>query len=306
MERRTRFAELIESEQAFGYFLIVPLLLWLGITLVYPFLSAIWLSFTNAGVIGAQAQFIGLENYSRVLASSEFWSSLGKTGLWAVGNGIVQAVLGLTTALILDQPFRGRNFLRTWIILPWIIPTVVAIILWRWLLSGSFGIVTFVLIQLGLTSQMLSFFGDPKLAMASVTLINSWRWFPFVAIILLAGLQRIPRSEYEASLVDGASAFQRFTRITFPYLKPILILLGLLGVLWSANVFDVIWLGTQGGPGTTTETLALLIYDVGFKRLRMGRGAAIAVLFFIIMLIFSIVYVLISFPRQGQVSEEEG
>jgi multiple sugar transport system permease protein len=206
-------------------------------------------------------------------------------------------VLGFTTALILNQPFKGRGVMRTWVILPWIIPTVVLVIIWRWLLAGGFGVVNHVIAELGIASEAVSFLGDPNISMYAVTVINSWRWFPFIAIIILAGLQRIPRSEYEAARVDGASTLQQFRRITFPYMRPILVLMGLLGILWSLNVFDIIWLSTQGGPGTSTETLAVLIYDIGFKRLAMGEGSAIAVLFFVIMLIFSTVYVLLSFPR---------
>jgi multiple sugar transport system permease protein len=304
MRNQTTFREWITGEAAFGYLLVIPLLLWLGITLVYPFFSAVWLSLTDAGVIGAPADFIGLDNYLRMLGDPEFWSSLRKTAVWAIGNGVLQTVLGFTTALILNRQFRGRNLMRTWVILPWIIPTVVIVVIWRWLLSGSFGVVNYVLMQLGFTESMISFFGDPNLAMFTVMLINSWRWFPFITLIILAGLQRIPRSEVEASLVDGASTLAQFRNITFPYIKPILVLMGLLGILWSANVFDIIWLGTQGGPGTTTETLALLIYDVGFKRLAMGRGSAIAVLFFVIMLLFSIVYVVVSFPRDMRFFQE--
>ena len=287
----------MRREEVFGYLLVAPLLLWLGITLVYPFISAVALSFTNVGVIGAQSEFIGLANYREVIVDPDFWGSLGRSGVWAVGNALVQTVLGLATALVLNQPFRGRSVMRTWVILPWIIPTVVLVIIWRWLLSGGFGIGNYVLLKMGLVSKMVSFFGDPKVAIYAVITINSWRWFPFIAIIILAGLQRIPRSEYEAARVDGASATQQFRSITFPYLAPILILMGLLGVLWSVNVFDVIWLSTQGGPSTATETLAVLIYDIGFKRLAMGESSAIAVLFFLIMLIFSIVYVVAIFPK---------
>jgi multiple sugar transport system permease protein len=292
-----RVRELFRREEAFGYLLVAPLLLWLGITLVYPFLSAVALSFTNAGIIGAPAEFIGLANYREVIVDPDFWDSLRRSVVWAIGNAVVQTVLGLATALILNQRFRGSAVMRTWVILPWIIPTVVLVVIWRWLLSGGFGIGNYVLLKLGLISKMVSFFGDPKVAIYAVITINSWRWFPFIAIIILAGLQRIPQSEYEAARVDGASAIQQFKNITFPYLAPILILMGLLGILWSVNVFDLIWLSTQGGPGTATETLAVLIYDIGFKRLAMGESSAIAVLFFLIMLVFSIVYVLAIFPK---------
>jgi multiple sugar transport system permease protein len=292
-----RVRELFRREDAFGYLLVAPLVLWLGVTLLYPFLSALALSFTNTGIIGAQSEFIGFANYIEEIMDPEFWHSLGKSVIWAVGNAVVQTVLGFATALILNQPFRGRAHMRTWVILPWIIPTVVVVIIWRWLLSGGFGVGNYLLLKTGIISKMLSFFGDPQVAMYAVIIINSWRWFPFFAIIILAGLQRIPRNEYEAARVDGASAFQQFRCITFPYLAPILILMGLLGVLWSVNVFDVIWLSTQGGPGTATETLSVLIYDVGFKRLAIGKSSAIAVLFFLIMLIFSVVYVFAVFPK---------
>jgi len=296
--------KLWSDDRFFGAILIAPLLIWLAVILVYPFMSVIWLGFTNAGVIGGRQEFIGLENYRYLLSNPEFWDSLGKTAIWALGNALVQTILGLALALSLNRPFRGQGVIRNWIILPWIVPTVTTVVMWRWMLSGSFGVVNYVLVKLGVIEEMISFLGQANVAMPAVTLINSWRWFPFITIIFLAGLQRIPKSEHEASLVDGASASQRFRFVTFPYLKPIMLLMGLLGILWSVNTFDVIWLSTQGGPGSATETLALLIYDVGFKRLQMGRGAALSVLFFLIMIGFSVLYAYLNLRKDAGIFRE--
>ena len=177
-----RVRELFRREDAFGYLLVAPLLLWLGVTLLYPSLSALALSFTNTGIIGARSEFIGFANYIEAIKDPEFWHSLGKSAIWAVGNAVVQTVLGFATALILNQPFRGRTYMRTWVILPWIIPTVVVVIIWRWLLSGGFGVGNYLLLKTGIVSKMVSFFGDPKVAMYTVIIINSCRWFPFFAV----------------------------------------------------------------------------------------------------------------------------
>jgi multiple sugar transport system permease protein len=163
--------------------------------------------------------------------------------------------------MILKQRFFGQRIARVWVILSWIVPTVVVVIIWRWLLSASGGIVNYTLVSLGLVSKPVGFFSSGQTAFESVILINSWRWFPFNAVILLAALQRIPQELYEAASVDGASILRKFRHITLPGLSQVLFVMGLVGTLMSFNVFDVIWLLTGGGPSQATTTLPVLIYD---------------------------------------------
>jgi len=192
---------------------------------------------------------------------------------------------------VLKQRFLGQRIARVWVILSWIVPTVVVVIIWRWLLSASGGIVNYTLTSLGLTSKPVGFFSTGRTAFLSVILINSWRWFPFNAVILLAALQRIPQELYEAASVDGASVVQKFLHITMPGLRQVLFVMGLVGTLMSFNVFDVIWLLTGGGPSQATTTLPVLIYDTAFKRYRLSQAAAMSVITGVILLVFAMLFI---------------
>ncbi|MBW7881893.1 MAG: sugar ABC transporter permease [Caldilineaceae bacterium] len=284
---------------ALGYLFVAPLLLWLAGTILYPLLSAILLSVQDVKIIGTSGSFVGLDNYTRVLTTSSFWQALGRSGIWVLGNALAQTLAAFATALILNQRFRGQQLARVWIILSWIVPTVVVVIIWRWLLSSS-GIVNYLLTSLGLVNEAIGFFGTRNAASSSVILINSWRWFPFMAVTLLAGLQSIPRELYEAAAVDGATPRQRFFRITLPMLQPVLFVLGLVGTLLSFNVFDVIWLLTGGGPSSATTTLPVYIYDTAFTKYRLSQAAAISVVSGAVLLIFALLFIRVMSPRQEE------
>jgi multiple sugar transport system permease protein len=275
----------------FGYLLVGPLVLWLVITIMIPLLYAIYVGFTDAGIIGTEADFIGVENYATAFGDAEFRSAFGRSLIWAVGGAVVQTVLAFATALALNQAFRGRRFARTWIILSWIIPTIVIAILWRWMLNASYGVVNFFVTTLGISHAPIDFLGSPKWALPTVIMINAWRWFPFLALLILAGLQSIPAELYEAAKVDGANATQRFFSITMPQLQPVLYVVGLIGTLWAFQIFDVIWLLTQGGPSRATQTLPVLIYDRALNGFAMGEASAISVVLCAFLLIFSVLYI---------------
>ena len=293
--RQTSFRAFLHAARTgsapFGYLLVGPLVLWLVITIVIPLIYAVYVGFTDAGIIGTEADFIGFENYATVLGDAEFRSAFGKSLIWAVGGAVVQTVLAFATALALNQAFRGRRFARTWIILSWIIPTIVIAILWRWMLNASYGLVNFFVTTLGISDTPIDFLGSPKWALPTVIMINAWRWFPFLALLILAGLQSIPGELYEAAKVDGANATQRFFNITMPQLQPVLYVVGLIGTLWAFNIFDVIWLLTQGGPSGATQTLPVMIYDRAFNGFAMGEASAISVLLCAFLLIFSVLYI---------------
>jgi len=289
------------GEALLGILFVAPLMLWLAGAIVYPLISAIQLSFLDVGIIGTGGRFVGLENYIYMLSSAKFWPALGRSLIWILANAVLQTLAAFVAASILKQRFRGQGFARVWVILSWIVPTVVVVIIWRWMLGTSGGIVNYILLKVGLISAPVGFFGSGPVAFASVTLINSWRWFPLMTVILLAGMMVIPEELYEASKVDGASPWQRFTNITLPGLQQVLFVLGLVGTLWSVNVFDVIWLMTGGGPASGTTTLPLLIYDTAFKGYRLSRAAAASVLFGLLLLLFIAVFIRFFSPP----SEEE-
>ena len=267
---------------------VAPALLFLAAILAWPLVSAFLLSLQNVRGVGTTGQWAGLENYRYVLASSAFWNSAGLSLVWVIANAAVQMLLALSAALILHQKFPGAKIARTWIILTWIVPTVVVVMIWRWLFSTSGGMINPLLIQSGILERPAGFFATPESALATLVFINSWRWFPFITLMILAGLTRIPAELYEAARIDGANPVKRFTRITWPLLSPTLTVLLIIGTLLSFNVFDIIWLMTQGGPAGGTRTLPVLIYETAFRSYRMSEAATIAVLSTLLLMVFAV------------------
>lgn len=279
------------SAALFGYLFVAPLILWLVITIALPLVYSVFLSFTDIGVVGTEGAFIGLDNYRRIVAEPEFRAAFVRSLVWAFGGGLVQIVLAFAAALTLNQAFRGQRFARTWIILSWIVPTIVIAIMWRWMLNATFGIVNYLITHLGLSAVPIDFLGTPQWAMPTLVLINAWRWFPFLALLILAGLQTIPEEYYQAAQIDGAGPVKRFSSITLPLLQPVLYVTGLIGTLWAFNIFDLIWLMTQGGPVDATETLPVLIYDRAFNGFALGEASTISVLLALFLLIYSVVFI---------------
>ncbi|MGD1888279.1 MAG: carbohydrate ABC transporter permease [Cohaesibacteraceae bacterium] len=267
---------------------VAPALVFLAATLAWPLVSAFLLSLQNVRSVGTTGTWVGLENYQYILANAAFWRSTGLSFGWVIANAALQTLLALLAALILHQKFPGVRVARTWIILTWIVPTVVVVMIWRWLFSTSGGMINPILLQLGIIDRPVGFFATPESAFATLVFINSWRWFPFIALMMLAGMSRIPSDLYEAARIDGAGAFKRFTRITWPLLAPTLTVLLIVGTLLSFNVFDVIWLMTQGGPAGGTRTLPVLIYETAFRSYRMSEAATIAVLATALLMSFAV------------------
>ena len=267
---------------------VAPALLFLAAILVWPLFSAFLLSLQNVRGVGTSGQWVGFENYRFILTSGAFWDSAGLSLVWVLANAVVQTALALAAALMLHQKFPGVRIARTWIILTWIVPTVVVVMIWRWLFSTSGGMINPILVQTGLIDRPVGFFSTPETAFATLVFINSWRWFPFIALMMLAGLTRIPSDLYEAARIDGAGPVRRFTRITWPLLAPTLTVLLIIGTLLSFNVFDIVWLMTQGGPAGGTRTLPVLIYETAFRSYRMSEAATIAVLSTLLLMAFAV------------------
>jgi multiple sugar transport system permease protein len=278
------------QSKALAFALVAPAMLMLAATLAWPLVQAVQFSMQDVRVIGSPGAFVGLDNYRRALgAGSGFWSAAGLSLVWVVANAVLQTVLALAAALVLNEKFPGVRVARTWIIVTWIVPTVVVVVIWRWLLSTSGGMINPLMMQAGIVERPVGFFATPWTAMASLVFINSWRWFPFIALMILAGLTRIPDELYEAARLDGANAWQRFRRITWPLLAPTLGVLAVIGTLLSFNVFDIIWLLTSGGPAGGSRTLPVLIYETAFKGYRLSEAATISVLATVLLMAFAIV-----------------
>lgn len=279
----------MQQTRALAFVLVAPALLFLAATLGWPLVQAVQLSLQDVRVIGAPGAFVGLDNYNRVLSNPSFWNAAWLSVVWVVANAVLQTVLALAVALVLNEKFPGVRVARTWVILTWIVPTVVVVVIWRWLFSTSGGMINPLLIQAGIVERPVGFFATPWTAMATLVFINSWRWFPFIALMMLAGLTRIPDDLYEAARIDGANAWQRFKRITWPLLAPTLGVLAVIGTLLSFNVFDIIWLLTSGGPAGGSRTLPVLIYETAFKGYRLSEAATVSVLATLLLMTFAVV-----------------
>lgn len=274
-----------------GFLLFLPVLLWILAVMLYPMVVSVVLSFQDARFSTANARWVGLANYVRVLRyDPEFWTAAKNTVVWTAANYVVQMGIGFLIALLLNQRFRGVKFLRTWIVLPWVIPTVAMAIMWVWMLNASVGVINHLLLNLGVLAQRVSFLGDPVAAMPAVVILNSWRWFPLVTVVLLAALQTVPDELYEAALVDGASAWARFRHVIIPWIRPTLNVLSLLVLIWIFNSFVIVWLTTGGGPGNATLILPVLVYKRAFSVFRLSEAAAISVLMFVALLVLAVLY----------------
>lgn len=278
----------MSNSRLLAFAFAAPAMAILVLILGWPLVSAFLLSLQDVRSVGAAGQWVGLANYQKILADPVMWRAMGMSLAWVLANAVLQTVLALMAALVLNEQFPGVRIARTWIILTWIVPTVVVVIIWRWLFSTSGGMINPLMINAGLIERPIGFFSSPWSAFATLVFINSWRWFPFITLMLLAGMTRIPGDLYEAARIDGASAWKRFTRITWPLLKPTLAVLGVVGTLLSFNVFDIIWLLTAGGPAGGTRTLPILIYETAFKAYRLSEAATLSVIATLVLVAFAL------------------
>jgi multiple sugar transport system permease protein len=274
--RRSVLASLGESRLALALLFLLPAAVFLIAFLTYPLGLGIWLAFTDTK-IGREGIYIGWENYEFLWEDAVFWLSVFNTVLYTVVASILKFALGLWLALILNRNLPFKAFFRAIVLLPWVVPTVLSAIAFWWIYDAQFSIVSWALIQLGIIDAPINFLGDATNARASVIAANVWRGIPFVAISLLAGLQTIPPSLYEAATLDGASSWQRFRYVTFPLLTPIIAVVMTFSVLFTFTDFQLIYVLTRGGPINATHLMATLSFQRGISGGQLGEGAAIAV-----------------------------
>jgi multiple sugar transport system permease protein len=250
----------------------------------YPILRAFWLSlFTQNLGTQLQLNFSGLENYGRMIGDGRFWQSMGNTTVFTVGSVLLELIIGMGVALVLNQSFRGRGVVRTIALLPWALPTALMGLAWAWIFNDQYGIVNDILLRLGLIETGISWLGDPTLAMIAVILADVWKTTPFIALLLLAGLQSISSDLYEAHSIDGATAWQSFWKITVPLLLPQIVIALLFRFAQAFGIFDLIQVMTGGGPAGATETVSLYIYGTVMRYLDFGYGAALVVVTFLLL-----------------------
>jgi multiple sugar transport system permease protein len=277
-------------DAALGVLLVLPSVLLFVALIAYPIVQAFLLSVRDVSTLTLAGGYTGLKNYHDVLARPEFWTSFGNTVVWSVASLFCQMLLGIAVALLLNLHFAGRSVARGVIMLPYLLSTVVTVLIWQWLLNDLYGIVDSTLMRWNFTDSPVPWLTRMPNAMITLVLIGAWKLFPFVVITVLARLQSIPEQLYEAARIDGAGAFARFWDITLPQIRSVLFLILLLRGIWDFKEFDLIFLLTGGGPQIGTQTLPLLIYKEAFGLLHLGRGAAVAIVMFMIMMAMFAVY----------------
>jgi multiple sugar transport system permease protein len=274
-----------------GYAYLVPVVVVLAGTVLFPILKAIQMSLYHHVLIKPQEYgFIGLGNYARLLRDDVFWLSLWNSFVWVFGSVSLQFVGGFAAALLLHQTFHGRAVVRTLTLLPWVIPGVVVALIWEFLYQPNYGAINDVLGRLGMMTEKVAWLSNPSLAMPAVIVTNVWRGVPFFAIMLLAGLQAIPDELYEAARVDGASVTQRFWHITVPLLRPIIVVATATRIIWTFNYADLIFVMTSGGPAHATQITSTYTLLQAYSNLDFGYAATLSVVLLVIMLVFTILY----------------
>jgi len=260
-----------------AYVLLLPLILILFLLLAYPIGSAIWITLQDK-TIGMVGRFIGLENYRELLFNDPFFWQVVRNGfIFTIGSVLLKLLVGLVMALVLNQPLIFRGLWRGLLLMPWVAPTVVTALSWRWMLDLT-GVLNLVLRDLGLMTSSIPWLAQYGTAMFSLILVNTWRGFPFFGITLLAGMQAIPQELYEAAEIDGASVWQRFRYITLPSLRTVILVVTILSTIWTFNDFSIVWLLTGGGPGHATDIFATYTYKLGFVTSRLGYGQTVSVI----------------------------
>jgi multiple sugar transport system permease protein len=272
-----------------GYALLIPLILVLFGLLAYPIVTALSITLQDK-TVGMPGRFIGLDNYRELLFEDPFFWRVVRNGfLFTFASVAAKLVLGMVMALVLNQPIFARGFFRGILLMPWVAPTVVTTLGWRWMLDLT-GVFNYLLRGAGLMGTPVAWLAQYNTAMFALIMVNTWRGFPFFGVTLLAGMQSIPAELYEAAEIDGASAWQRFWTITLPSLRTILLVVAILSIIWTFNDFAIVWLLTGGGPGNATDVFATYTYKLGFRASRLGYGQTVSVilapvLIFIIMIL---------------------
>ena len=270
------------------YIFLSPSLILIGIFALYPICFAFYMSFHKWKILGG-ADFTGLKNYIQVLQSPEFLVSLGNTFLYSIITVPAGVVLAIGSALLLNRALFARGFFRGVIFFPVTISMVVIALIWTWMFSENYGIINHVLSSFGYNPR--SWLANPKTAFPVIMIMSIWKGFGYGMVIYLAGLQTIPKRLYEAAKVDGASALQQFWLITLPLLNPTTLFVTVISFIGSFQVFDQVYVMTEGGPGYSTSVLVHYIYNLAYVRFQMGKAGAAAFFLFLIVLIFTMLQI---------------
>jgi multiple sugar transport system permease protein len=280
------------ERRVFAIVMMAPTVLWTLFVLVYPVAVTIRNSLYNVGAgFDPHPPFVGLGNYAALLDDPIFWHSVHVTALFTLGNLLGSFGLGLLTALLLHERFHGRPLARAILLLPWAMPQVAAVVVWRWLLQVQYGAVNYILWRLHLVATpSIQWLVRPSLGLYAVLAATVWWQYPIATTFLQAGIQSVPVDLYEAAGIDGASGWQRFRHVTWPGLRHVRNILLLMLLFWSLGQVIIIWTMTAGGPARATQTLAILVYQRAFSDFQFGSAAALATIVLTISLTIGLLY----------------
>jgi multiple sugar transport system permease protein len=283
------------------YLFLSPALLTLALAMFVPMIVGLSYSVRNIQLFDlGETEFVGPAHFQALLEDSDFWRALLNTVWWTVGSLVFQFLLGLGLAFLLNRPFRGERIYQVLVFVPWAVPTFLSGLTWAWLFNPVIGPLPHWLAALKVLSQPYDILSDTHLAMWGPIVANVWFGVPFFAIMLLAALKAIPGEMYEAAAIDGATLWQRFFRITLPFLAPTITITVLLRTIWIANFADLIWVMTGGGPANSTQTLATYIFSTAYSRLDFGYASAIATSLLLLLLLYAVALIRI---RRGLVHD---
>lgn len=277
-------------DRLIGYLFLAPSVVLVFLLVFVPFVAVLVLSLQRVQTGDLTGPFVALDNFKWAITSSYFQHAFVTSLIYVFGGVALELVIGVPAALLLNKDFKLRAWARALVIFPYLLPTIVAVIVFRFMFDDLMGIVNYLLVKVGVLSQPISWLGDPTRAMVTAIMVSGWKFFPFVVIALLAVLQSIPADIYEAAAVDGAGPLQRFRRITLPHLMPVILLTALLRTIWNFDKFDIIFMMTGGGPADATTTVPVAIYRTAFDDFELGRAGAIGVLLFIALLLLLALY----------------
>ena len=289
--RRGALTRLLEDERKLAFVLLLPTLVLLGLFIAYPFVKGVLLSVTDAKV-GVPGEFVGLKNFDKIWHDSIFRTAVRNTFVYTIVTTVFKLALGLWLAVLLNRHFKGKAFIRAFILLPFIIPTVLSTFAWKWMFDPTFSVINWLLFRLGLIGARINWLGDPELALISVMIVNVWRGVPFYAISLLAGLQTISPELHEAAAIDGARAWQRFRHVTWPLLLPVTMVVVLFSVIQTFADFQLVYVLTGGGPANATHLFATYAYQIAIGTGLLSEGAAISLAMFPVLFLVVVVQLL--------------
>ena len=281
--------------------MLTPAIIFLALMIAFPLGKVVHDAFSHVHLINkSMTGFAGVENFKTVVSDEHFGQAVKNSNLWTIFSVLGEYIMGLTTAVLLNQKFRGRAVFRTFIFIPWLVPIIVAGMTWDWLLNPEFGIINYMLTNLNIVDTPINFLGDSKYALATVIFVNIWRSFPYYTISFLSAMQSIPGDLTEAAAIDGAGVFRRFFSVTLPQLRSVSLVIIFIHVIWTAVNFDFIWVMTEGGPNYATETLPIMIYRYSMKKFDVGAASALSTMMFTVMVVLFIFY----YRKRTKISED--